>query len=110
MPLRSAPAMTAGISSLLCDMKDVVALVDAAAEPTKARGPYKLRTPQQDAVSKVRHYHSAVVVVRCSGRRADANRRRAMANRGGCQASTARLRSAPTCALPRLGIVLVMSN
>jgi len=41
--LRCSPAMAAGISDRLWDMADVVALIDAAAEPTKARGPYKPR-------------------------------------------------------------------
>ena len=44
--LRVAPAMAAGISGRLWDMADVVALIDAAAEPAKARGPYKPRAPK----------------------------------------------------------------
>ncbi len=39
--LRCSPAMAAGVSSKLWDMMDVVALIDARAEPAKARGPYK---------------------------------------------------------------------
>ena len=41
--LRCSPAMAAGLSTTLWSMTDVVALVDAAAEPAKARGPYKPR-------------------------------------------------------------------
>jgi len=33
-------------------MADVVALIDAAAEPAKAHGTYKPRSPKQDAISK----------------------------------------------------------
>ena len=41
--LRCSPAMAAGLSTTLWSMADVVALIDAAAEPAKARGSYKLR-------------------------------------------------------------------
>jgi hypothetical protein len=41
--LRVTPAMAAGVSERLWSMEDVVALVDARAEPPKARGPYKPR-------------------------------------------------------------------
>ena len=43
--------MAAGLSSTLWSMADIVALIDAAAEPAKARGPYKPRVPKQDAIS-----------------------------------------------------------
>ena len=41
--LRCSPAMAAGLSTTLWSMADVVALIDAAAEPVKARGTYKPR-------------------------------------------------------------------
>lgn len=41
--LRVTPAMAAGVSQRLWDMADVVALIDANAEPAKMRGPYKPR-------------------------------------------------------------------
>lgn len=41
--LRVAPAMAAGLSDRLWSMEDVVALVDAAEGPARARGPYKPR-------------------------------------------------------------------
>ena len=41
--LRVTPAMAAGVSQRLWDMADVVALIDADAEPAKKRGPYKKR-------------------------------------------------------------------
>ena len=50
--LRCSPAMTAGLSKTLWNMADVVALIDAAAEAPKARGPYKPRAPKVDAISK----------------------------------------------------------
>jgi len=45
MTLRVTPAMAAGLTTRLWEMKDIVALVEAAeaAMPTKARGPYKPR-------------------------------------------------------------------
>ena len=49
--LRCSPAMAAGLSSTLWGMADVVALLDAAAEPAKARGPYKPRAAKT-AISK----------------------------------------------------------
>ena len=49
--LRCSPAMAAGITGTLWSMEDVVALIDRAAEPAKARGSYKPRAPKQDAVS-----------------------------------------------------------
>jgi hypothetical protein len=41
--LRVTPAMAAGISKTLWTMEDVVAMIDARAEPPKPRGPYKKR-------------------------------------------------------------------
>ena len=41
--LRCSPAMAAGLSNTLWSMEDVVALIDAQAEPAKVRGPYKPR-------------------------------------------------------------------
>lgn len=41
--LRVTPAMAAGLTTTLMSMEDVVALIDAQAEPTKKRGPYKPR-------------------------------------------------------------------
>ncbi len=41
--LRCSPAMAAGLSKTLWSMDDVVALIDAQAEPAKKRGPYKPR-------------------------------------------------------------------
>ena len=41
--LRVAPAIAVGLSDKLWSMEDVVALIDARAEPPKARGPYKKR-------------------------------------------------------------------
>ncbi len=41
--LRCSPAMAAGLSTTLWSMADVVALIDATAEPIKARGTYKPR-------------------------------------------------------------------
>jgi IS1 family transposase len=42
--LRVTPAMAAGLASQLWTMEDVVALIDARAEPPKKRGPYKKRS------------------------------------------------------------------
>ena len=42
--LRCSPAMAAGLSKTLWSMEDVVALIDAQAEPAKKRGTYKPRT------------------------------------------------------------------
>ena len=42
--LRCSPAMAAGMSKTLWSMEDVVALINAAAEAPKARGPYKPRS------------------------------------------------------------------
>jgi IS1 family transposase len=44
--LRCSPAMAAGLSKTLWSMEDVVALIDAQAEPAKKRGPYKPRAPK----------------------------------------------------------------
>ncbi len=44
--LRCSPAMAAGLSKILWSMEDVVALIDAAAEPAKKHGPYKPREPK----------------------------------------------------------------
>ena len=41
--LRCSPAMAAGLSTTLWSMEDVVALIDAAAEPVKVRRAYKPR-------------------------------------------------------------------
>jgi IS1 family transposase len=41
--LRCSPAMAAGLSQTLWGMEDVVALIEAQAEPAKKRGPYKVR-------------------------------------------------------------------
>ncbi len=41
--LRCSPAMAAGLSTTLWSMDDVVALIDAQAEPAKKRGAYKAR-------------------------------------------------------------------
>ena len=41
--LRCSPAMAADLSSTLWSMEDVATLIDAAAEPAKARGAYKPR-------------------------------------------------------------------
>ena len=49
--LRCSPAMAAGLSTTLWSMADVVALIDAAAEPAKARGAYKPRAAKPDAIS-----------------------------------------------------------
>ena len=41
--LRCSPAMAAGLTGTLWSMEDVMALIDAQAEPAKKRGPYKPR-------------------------------------------------------------------
>lgn len=41
--LRCSPAMAAGVTDKLWSMEDVVALIDAAAEAPKKRGPYKMK-------------------------------------------------------------------
>ncbi len=41
--LRCTPAMAAGLTGKLWSMEDLVALIDAQAEPAKKRGPYKPR-------------------------------------------------------------------
>jgi hypothetical protein len=46
--LRVAPAMAAGLSKTLWSMEDVVALIDARAEPAQKRGPYKPRASKAD--------------------------------------------------------------
>ena len=49
--LRVAPAMAAGVSDRRWSMEDVVALIDARAEPLKALGTYKPRAPTIGAIS-----------------------------------------------------------
>ncbi len=44
--LRCTPAVAAGVTNQLWEVKDIVALVDAAEAPTKKRGPYKPRQPK----------------------------------------------------------------
>ena len=44
--LRCSPAMATGLSKMLWSKEDVVALIDAQAEPAKKRGPYKARQPK----------------------------------------------------------------
>ncbi len=41
--LRVTPAMAAGVTGRLWEMKDIVALIDANEPPPKKRGPYKKR-------------------------------------------------------------------
>jgi hypothetical protein len=38
--LRCSPSMASGVTGKLWDMADIVAMMDAHPEPTKARGPY----------------------------------------------------------------------
>jgi len=49
--LRVTPAMAAGLTTTLMDMEDVVALIDAQAEPAK-RGTYRPRAPKAAGISK----------------------------------------------------------
>jgi hypothetical protein len=46
--LRCTPAMAAGVTDRLWEVKDIVALVEKAEadQPAKARGPYKPRQPK----------------------------------------------------------------
>lgn len=41
--LRCSPAMAAGLSTTLWSMEDIVALIDAKAEPAKKRGAYRIK-------------------------------------------------------------------
>lgn len=41
--LRVAPAMAAGVTTRPWDVEDIVALIEAAEEPPKKRGPHKVR-------------------------------------------------------------------
>lgn len=50
--LRCSPAMVAGLTGTLWSVADIVALIDAHAEAPKARGSYKPRAPEGEAVSK----------------------------------------------------------
>lgn len=45
--VRATTARAAGVTDRLWSMEDVVALVEAAAEPPKRRGPYKPRQPKE---------------------------------------------------------------
>jgi hypothetical protein len=47
--LRVTPAMAAGVTDKLFDMADLVAIVDAAAEPVGPRGPYKVRQEAENS-------------------------------------------------------------
>ena len=49
--LKCSPAMSAGLSTTLWSMEDLVALIDARAEAPKARGPYKPRAPKAAEIS-----------------------------------------------------------
>jgi hypothetical protein len=42
--LRMSPAMAAGVTDRLWEMSDLVAIVEAAEDAPKARGPYRKRT------------------------------------------------------------------
>lgn len=50
-PLRVTPAMAGGLTDRLWEMRDIVALVEAAeaAEGPKKRGPYEPRQPRATA-------------------------------------------------------------
>jgi hypothetical protein len=42
--LKVSPAMAAGLTDRLWSLEDIIARIDAAAPPPKARGPYKKRS------------------------------------------------------------------
>jgi hypothetical protein len=50
--LRCSPAMAAGLSQTPWSMDDLVAMIGAAAEAPKPRGPYKPRQPKAGLISK----------------------------------------------------------
>ena len=63
--LRCTPAESAGLVKSAMTIADIVALIDAQAEPAKKRGTYKPRQPKigQAGVNlKMRHYHALRVL------------------------------------------------